>query len=334
MKRLLLLIFITSIFFSCGENLENKAKDLAAQKNYVGAVNTYKKLIQEQPEKADYFRAMAALNQLNNGLKIFNRFKKKNVGSGVSAYQTNYNKAIDLLPEKTDATSATALSSAFMDFGNALHEAEAPNSVKATEWETLMMEAVDRAGEIDPSNPVVSKFKEKVYTEKFAEAKAKGDEHYKTAKKKRSDYDYILAEDQYNYALKFKPDDKETMDILSKIRKKTLDMWDPHYDFMFGIAKIDFVGDNTWLVISMKNNSDLKFVFDPELFKLYDKNDNELPLNIEATSKEKNGFKATTLKPMKEKDGLLAFKFKGKKADLGKLVYTTDGGQEITKYFP
>lgn len=334
MKRLLLLIFITSFFFSCGENLENKAKDLSAKKNYVSAVNTYKKLIQEQPEKADYYSAMAALNQLNNGLKIFDRFKKKNVDSGVSAYQTNYEKAVELLPEKVDSTSATALSSAFMDFANALHEAEAPNSVKASEWEALMMESVDKAGKIDPKNPVVSKFKEKVYTEKFAEAKAKGDEHYNTAKKKRSDYDYILAEDQYNYALKFKPDDKEIMDILSTIRKKTLDMWDPHYDFMFGIAKIDFVDDNTWLVVSIKNNSDLKFEFDPELFMLYDKNGDELPMNVDATSKEKNGFKAVTLKPMKEKDGLLAFKFKGKEAELGKLVYTTDSGEEITKYFP
>lgn len=334
MKYLLLIIMTAFFLLSCGENLEEKATGQIEAGNYIQAANTYKKLAAEQPEKADYFSSLAAVNQLRNGQKIYDRNKIKSKTSAMPPYIFNYDKALNLLPDEFDIPSGPELSTALMNFAKAIYDTEAPNSVKETEWEELMMEAVDYAEMVDPENALVQEFQDEVFTQKFAEAKAKGDEYYNIARNKRSDYDYLLAEKQYKYALKFMPDDEETIKQISKVRTKTLGMWDPGYGFIYAVSQTKSIKEHLWLVISLKNNTDLPMSFDPTNFTLFTKNGDELSYDAKMSAEDKNSFKKLVLKPLAEKDGIIAFKFSGKLIELEKIEYIMDSGDEVSKYFP
>ena len=74
--------------------------------------------------------------------------------------------------------------------------------------------------------------------------------------------------------------------------------------------------------------------FDPANFVLVTDEGEELKYDAEMSSEDKNAFKGQVLKPLAEKDGIIAFKFNKGTDALEKIVYSMDSGDEVEKYFP
>jgi hypothetical protein len=330
-------IFIFSIVFllvACTSDPLAEANEFATAKNYIAAANTLIKAAADNPEMADKYLSWACYYRLENGQRVYSRNSQRNITSAVSAYTTNYEKVLELLPETIDSEAKRPLSGAFLAFAETLDKSEAPNSVLESQWERTMLDAVDDAAMVDPANPDINAFKAAVYADKFNAAKSKGDEYFNTARQKRSDYDYLLAERFYAYALKFEPENGETKDLLSKVRDKTLSIWNPQDDLLIAVVDEKKIGEYLWLGISLKNNTDIDVDFDPGNYSLVLKDGSSLRPDLKKMSEDKNAFKAMQLEALAEKAASLYFPWQGGSKNIDYLSYSDSNGKETRKFFP
>jgi hypothetical protein len=145
-----------------------------------------------------------------------------------------------------------------------------------------------------------------------------------------------LAEKAYAYALKFFPDNSDVQKKLSKVRKITLAIWNPDDLLLMAISGVKHIKevDHYAFGISLKNNTDMDYQFDPANFTLILKDGTELAWDPAVNKEYDQAFKARKLKRYKEVDGIAAFKYKGKEADFEKLVYHYNDDTDIVKFFP
>jgi tetratricopeptide (TPR) repeat protein len=335
MKFLLTILVSMLILVSCGSDPEAEAAELIDAKQYVGAINVYKKAMKEAPEKADLYASKITYLTLKNGASLYESRVAKKPSAAVSAFELNYNKAIEAMPEEVAVEVKKDIAQLLLEFSEAIYKAEPSNSIKAAEYERLLIESLEHAASLEPDNADIKERMDKIYQEKFETALSKGDKYYSEGSR-RNGYPYIQAEFYYAKALKFMPEDEELAKKLANTRKKTISLWDPDLNFIFAIVQTKRFKQLGHIVLaySIKSNVQEPVDFSPANFVVHLKDGNTIGYDAEVNKEYSDqALKDKTLKDFDEIDGVIAYAHKGTIEDFEKVVYTDANGNTYEKYF-
>ncbi len=330
---LIVSLFLASLIFfnQCSKSPEAQGDEAYAQGKYNQALASYLKVKKEQPNNAR-INEKIALTYMQRGFTLYKLRKN------IDAFQLNYEKSQEYLPK--DSLSEhfkKEYSKLLYQLALAYHETPPKNDIQKEKYFTLTLDFLQKALEYDPDNTLADSKLNEIKTANFQKYFERGKDFYLRAKKDRRNPDlYLSAEAYLLQAIRLNPDSKEAQNLLKKVRKKTLAILDISNELPLALAITDqkWMDGHLALSIIVFNNTVDPYSIDPQRFTLIDKNGNEYKFSPQKTNAFSKGLiEPVTVEAKKDINFALAFKVK-RNLPLDRLIYQTEDGFTIGKYFP
>lgn len=322
------LYFFLSILLllSCSSDPLKKGDEEYQKGNYAKALKYFNEAFKKKPDDP-IIKEKVIMAELQYGKMLYQRRKV------LSTLESRYQKALDLLPANPSPESKKLLSEILYILGTGYKNMKPQNEIQKREYVNKVFDYLSEAIYYDSTNTKAIKELDSYKKENFEQMLTKGKKYFSDARKKKDDYYYLSAEYYFKKAVEFNPESKEAVNLLKKVRKITLKMLDPDFDFPIAVAstmkKDQFFAVNIYLL----NNTDKNFEIKANLFSLYDFAGNEYVGSVSDLFEPQ--LKEGLLPAHKEISGVIVFEI-GKKnfSDIEKIVFKGDGLHPSVKYFP
>ena len=328
MKKLNLLFVLLLVFvvLSCSSDPIAEGDKLYQQGEYTQALKMYGEALKAQPQNM-VLREKAALATVKVGQQLYQRRKV------ISPFAKRYEDCLALIPENPSPEFSKEFSMVLYELAMAYMAKKPQNNIEKRENFDKVLTYFDEALFYDPDNATADEALRKFQEEHFAEMLEKGNNYYAKARKEKNDLYYLNAEYYFKKANEFKPDDDESMKMLTKVRKINLDKINPDIDFPLAVSGSVVKDDYTGILVYLENRSSASINLLAVMFTLIDKESNEY--NGEATDVFNVTFKEGPLASAKSFEGAVSFKTGGKKIkSFEKLIFESPDGMQTIKYFP
>ncbi|WP_456442674.1 DUF4352 domain-containing protein [Caldithrix abyssi] len=326
-----LIIALSLIVSRCGKNPEAEGDNAYAQGKYNQALTYYLKVKKEQPDNAKINEKLA-LTYMQRGLALYKLRKN------LDAFQLNYEKSQEFLPSDTLSEHfKKEYSKLLYELALAYHNASPKNDIQKEKYFTLTLDYLQKALEYDSTNTQADAKLSEIRTVNFQKYFDKGKNFYLQARKDRRNANlYLNAEVYLLQAVRLNPNSEEAKNLLKKVRQKTITILDISNDLPLALAigGQKYMDGNLALSITVFNNTVDTYSISPDRFTLFDKQGNAYQFAAEKTAKFSKGLtEPTTIDPKKEIAFVLVFPV-SKKTALDRLIYETEDGIVVYKYFP
>ncbi|MBN2424381.1 MAG: hypothetical protein JXR46_09275 [Calditrichaceae bacterium] len=323
------IIFLSFLLIQCGGNPEAEGDDFYAQGKYKQALSKYLEVKKNQPQNS-IIDEKIALAYMQYGNEMFEK------RSSLTSFVGNFEKAQEYIhPDEAGPDFKKEYSKTLYKLAVAYNTTKPDNEIQKEQYFSSTLENLEKALEYDPQNTEAEALLSEIKSANFQKMYDKGMEFYKQAKKEKTNGDlYLSAEFYLKRAVSFDPLNEEAKKQLSLIRKETLSIANPHSDFPYVVAAMQYRGPHLFIAFTGFNNIGEDMTFDPAKLILIDEEGNEYDYDKEQTAELKGGL--TTAKVLKARERLdcdLAYKI-AKSVKLSRLSYEMDNGAFIDKYFP
>ena len=330
-KYSLVFLIILSLFVQCGKNLEAEGDNAYAHGKYNQALTFYLKVKKNQPNNARLDEKIA-LTYMQRGRQLYKLRKN------VDAFQLNYEKSKQFIPKDSLSENfKKEYSKLLYDLALAYYNATPQNDIQKEKFFNLTLDYLEKALEYDYNNTQADAKLAEIRTANFQKYFNKGKEYYRRALKDPKNTNLFLSAEAYLLqAVRMDENNPDAQKLLSKVRKKTMAILDISQDLPLALAigGQKYQNGNLVLSITVFNNTIDPYAIDPNRFHLYDRDENEYSVNLKATDAYSKGLtKAETIPPKKDANWVIVFTIK-KSAHPDRLIYETEDGLEIGKYFP
>ncbi len=330
-KYSLVFLIVLSLFVQCGKNLEAEGDNAYARGKYNQALALYLKVKKNQPNNARLDEKIA-LTYMQRGRRLYELRKN------VDAFQLNYEKSKQFIPKDSlSASFKKEYSKLLYDLAMAYYQAKPQNDIQKEKFFNLTLDYLEKALDYDYNNTQADAKLAEIRTANFQKYFNKGKEYYQRALKDPRNTNLFLSAEAYLLqAVRMSEDNQQARKLLSKVRKKTLAILDISQDLPLALAvgSYKYQSGNLALSITVFNNTIDPYTIEPQRFHLYDRDENEYGVNLQATDAYAKGLtKAQSIPPKKDGNWVIVFTMK-KSAHPDRLIYETTDGLQISKYFP
>jgi tetratricopeptide (TPR) repeat protein len=330
-KYSFIFLIILSLFAQCGKDPEAEGDNAYARGKYNQALTFYLKVKKNQPNNARLDEKIA-LTYMQRGRKLYT------LRHNVDAFQLNYEKSKEFIPKDSLSDNfKKEYSKLLYDLALAYYNAKPQNDIQKEKFFNLTLDYLEKALEYDYNNAQADAKLSEIRTENFQKYFNKGKEYYQRALKDPRNTNLFLSAEAYLLqAVRMDENNKEAQKLLSKVRKKTMSILDISRDVPLALAigNQKYTNGNLALSITVFNNTIDPYPIDPKRFHLYDRDENEYEVNLKATGDFAKGLtEVQNIPPKKDVDWVIVFTIK-KSARPDRLIYETEDGIQIGKYFP
>ncbi len=332
-SKVLIIFFALSsliLFSQCGKSPEAEGDDAYAKGKYNQALTHYLKVKKEQPDNAK-INEKIALTYMQRGLVLYKLRKN------IDAFQLNYEKSQEFLPDTLSENFKKEYSKLLYELALAYHNAVPKNDIQKEKYFTLTLDYLQKALEYDPANTQADSKLNEIKIANYQKYFDKGKDFYLQARKnKRNPTLYLSAEAYLLQAIRLNPESEEAQKLLKKVRQKSMAILDISEELPLALAITGqkWISGNLALSVTVFNNTVDPYTVDPQRFTLYDKTGKTYKFASEPTAEFSKGLvEPTAIDAKKDGNFVLAFQVP-KGLALDKLIYETEDGYTIGKYFP
>ncbi|MCD6375655.1 MAG: hypothetical protein J7L94_09020 [Caldisericaceae bacterium] len=331
-RSLIVLIILSSLilFSQCGKNPESEGDEAYAKGKYNQALTYYLKVKKEQPDNAR-INEKIALTYMQRGLALYKLRKN------VDAFQLNYEKSREFLPDTLSDHFKKEFSKLLYELALAYHNAVPKNDIQKEKYFTLTLDYLKKALEFDSTNVQADSKLNEIKIANYQRYFDRGKDFYLQAKRdKRNPSLYLSAEAYLLQAIRLNPESEEAQKLLKKVRQKTMAILDISDELPLALAITGqkWMSGNLALSVTVFNNTVDPYTIDPQRFTLYDRVGKTYKIAAEPTAEFSKGLvEPTVIDAKKDGNFVLAFQVPRGLA-LDKLIYETEDGYTIGKYFP
>ncbi|GEM_PF-5666436 len=295
--NLLLAIFMMMLLAACSSDPIQKGDNAFQKGEYAKAVKFYREAYQSHPK--DYqVREKLALSYFKLGEYYY---RKRKV---LSAFAAQVNQGIQLLPDSLTPETKKLLSGVHVSLAEAYMNTPPENIIRKRQFYDNARMHLQTALRYQPDNPRALQAWEQFKNKNFSEMYEKGMKYYQQAKKDKTNY--LIAEYYLTRAFQLNPDHTDLRKALMTSRKKTLNMLDPDQQVPIAITDKIRKGKVLSYLIVAHNNSNENYQIGAGSFFLIDENGNAQ--EGFANDQFANAFTPGSLKPEREKEGVVSFK--------------------------
>jgi hypothetical protein len=270
-----------------------------------------------------------ALCYMRHGEMLYNKAKN------IKALSGNFEKGVQLIPEKTSDEFKKEYSRLLFVLGEAYNNAKPENDIQKSEYLDNTLNYLDQALYEDENNKAAEDLLQSVQEANFEKMFTQGQDLYEKAQKTNNDNLYLNAEYYLNRANKFAQGDNRVAKLLSKVREKSITVPNISGEMGFAIADYDRQPNSTIIFVYLQNYISDPVTINSKNFELMDPDGNTYPLDPEMMAKvdQTHLLKTKTIKEMETAEGIIAFKV-AKNIKLDYIGYLLDSGKIVKKNFP
>ena len=332
MRYTFFVLFLVGLFaFQCGPDPAEEGKKLFLNKDYTEAIKLLIKAKQaDSTNKA--IDEMICLAFLYRGEELFEKTKN------VKAFQGNFKEANNYLPEVPSADFTKQYNELRLALASAYLDARARNDDEEEQFFETALNIVKDIISSDSTNASAKNLLAKLKADHFQNLVDKGANLYKKAGRTRN-YDlYYTAEYYLKEAQKFESDNKQILNLLQKIKQKTLPVLNYREGISMAVAGISYERKGILMTLTIKNYTSNPLNLDIKKFKLIDRQGNSFGINEQEMQKRElfgeNCIKSALLNEENPAaSGVIAFDAP-QDIKIAYVNYTIDSKRFVRKYFP
>ena len=319
---------IFAIFISCSSDPAIEGEKVYQSGQFMQAAKLFNEAKKKDPANS-LMDEKIALCYMRYGEMLYNKAKN------IKTLEGNFEKAMNVIPEKTSPEFKKEYSRLLFILGKAYNEAKPENDIQKTEYLENTLNYLDQALYEDENNKEAEELLQSVQEANFEKMFNQGQALYEKAQKTKNDNLYLNAEYYLNRANKFSAGDNRVSKLLSKVRAKSMAVPNISGEMGFAIAEYDRQPNSTIVYAYLQNYISNPITIDPKNFELVDLDGNTYPLDPDMMVKvdQSKLLKKKSIKEMEVAEGILAFKVP-KSVKLESIGYLLDSGKTVKKYFP
>ncbi len=295
--NLFITLFVIMLIASCSRDPVHKGDEAFQKGEFAKAVKFYTEAYKSHPE-SHQLKEKLALSYFKLGEYYYQKRKV------LSAFEAKVEQGIKFLPDTLDERTKEILSGVHVSLAEAFMNTPPENIVRKRRFYDNARMHLKTALRYQPDNPRALQAWEQFKEKNFSEMYEKGMKYFRQATKDKTNY--LIAEYYLTRAFQLNPEHADLRKALMTSRKKTLNMLDPDQQVPIAITDKIRKGNMWSYLIVAHNNSNENHQVSAGSFFLVDESGGAQ----QGFSNDKfaNAFTAGTIKPDREKDGVVSFK--------------------------
>ncbi len=325
-----LILLLAVVIWQCGSDPMAEAEQAFQNGDYTLAIRLYSALKKEQPKNSKSIDEKIALSYMLRGQELFGKTRN------IQSFAGNIKKAVEFMSDNPSDEFTRLYSNILAALAEGYMNAVPANDMEKDRNLSEALTNLRKAQALDSTNAAVDSLMQKFRRDNFEDMKSKAYDSYRKAQKMRDVDYYFISEYYVKKASDIDPNDKDLVDLLTKIRQKTISVL--NYRDQVSLAIADKRQQENQLIfdVTIKNYLPTPANLDVDRFHLVGLDGTSYPMdkdmmNIFLKGKSLENQLLNDANPMV--NGLLVFKVPpGTK--LAYLEYKYDNQNSSRKYFP